>query len=44
MARVLALADAWHRQRYLDTLRAVVVCGCALALIAADRALPFLDL
>lgn len=28
----------------LEALRLVVVCGCALALIAADRALPLLNL
>jgi hypothetical protein len=44
MARVVAFAriarGPWDHRR-LDALRRLIVCGCALALIAADRALPF---
>ncbi|HEX8058255.1 MAG TPA: hypothetical protein VF481_16440 [Novosphingobium sp.] len=41
MARVIALART-ARQEPLEALRVVIVCGCALALIAAGHALPFL--
>jgi hypothetical protein len=35
MARAIALA-ATYRPAPLEALRSLVVCGCALALIAAD--------
>jgi hypothetical protein len=41
MARVIALARTAHRHRQLEALRMLIVCGCALALILAGRALPF---
>jgi hypothetical protein len=41
MARVIALAQTAQQDRLADALRTLVVCGCALALILADRALPF---
>lgn len=42
MARVIALArTAARRNRQLEALRMLIVCGCALALILAGRALPF---
>jgi len=38
----LALAYAQHAARDpLELARAIVVCGCAAALIAAGQALPF---
>jgi hypothetical protein len=36
MARVVALAHAPQSQPWLAALRGIIVCGCALALIAAD--------
>jgi hypothetical protein len=39
MARFAALART-ARHQPLDVLRAAIVCGCALALIVAERALP----
>jgi len=42
MAYAIALARR-HGHRALDVLRAAVVTGCALALIAADAALPALS-
>jgi hypothetical protein len=41
MARVIALAHAPQPPAWLEPLRMLVVCGCAIALIAAGRALPF---
>ena len=45
MAKATDLAHTidWHafERRVLDTMRVVLVSGCALALIAAGRALPF---
>jgi hypothetical protein len=38
MAGLIALAQT---ARPIEALRMLIVCGCALALIAADRALPF---
>lgn len=35
MARAIAFATT-HRPAPLDMLRSLVVCGCALALIAVD--------
>lgn len=43
MARAVALA-APLRSASFEALRVLVVCGCALALIAAGDALPFLPL
>jgi hypothetical protein len=40
MARIIALAQT-ARQEPLEALRVAIVCGCALALIAAGQALPF---
>jgi hypothetical protein len=40
MARVIALTRT-ARPAPLEALRVLIVCGCALALIAAGRALPF---
>jgi hypothetical protein len=40
MAHALALAAQPIRQIQADWLRTVVVTGCALALILAERALP----
>ncbi|WP_256449490.1 hypothetical protein [Novosphingobium sp. G106] len=40
MARVIALTRT-ARQEPLEALRILIVCGCALALIAAGEALPF---
>ncbi|MFA7602106.1 MAG: hypothetical protein WCY29_03785 [Novosphingobium sp.] len=40
MARIVALARAARTARHAEALRALVVCGCALALILAGRALP----
>ena len=40
MADSIALARKLEAQA-LDALRVVIVSGCALALIAAGRALPF---
>jgi hypothetical protein len=39
MARVLAFTEAARRQSTLEALRVVIVCGCALALIAAGHPL-----
>jgi len=41
MARVLALVHAPQQETWLEAMRVCIVCGCALALIAAGRALPF---
>jgi hypothetical protein len=41
MARVIALARVARQDRLPEALRRLIVCGCALALIVADRALPF---
>jgi hypothetical protein len=41
MTRAIALARALQHDRLADALRTLIVCGCALALMAADRALPF---
>jgi hypothetical protein len=40
MARAVALAKRIEAQA-LDALRVAIVSGCAIALIAAGRALPF---
>ena len=40
MARVIASAHVTRQHLPFETLRAAVVCGCALALIAAGQALP----
>jgi hypothetical protein len=40
MARVIALTQAARREP-IEALRTLIVCGCALALIAAGQALPF---
>jgi hypothetical protein len=40
LARAVRLADKVAEVR-IEALRFMVVCACALALIAADRALPF---
>ena len=42
MAQVLILATQPFRLSAQDWLRLAVVCGCALALICAGRALPLL--
>jgi hypothetical protein len=44
MARLIALALFDSSALRLDWLRSVIVCGCALALIVADRALLTLSL
>jgi len=41
MARVIAFAHAPLRDLQFELLRSAIVCSCALALIAAGRALPF---
>lgn len=41
MAQVIALTRQLEERWQFDALRALVVCGCALALIVADRVLPF---
>ena len=41
MARVVALVHAPKTQSCLEVLRVFIVCGSAIALIAAGRALPF---
>jgi hypothetical protein len=41
MSRVIALAQSAQRNAHLEALRIVIVCGCALALIAARHPLPF---
>lgn len=41
MAHALALAANPIRAISADLPRAMVVCGCAMALILAERALPF---
>jgi hypothetical protein len=41
MARVIALAQAQQDRTWFEVLRICIVCGCAIALIAADKALPF---
>jgi hypothetical protein len=43
MAQAAALTRT-HGHRALEALRVVLVAGCALALIAADAALPGLSL
>jgi hypothetical protein len=40
MAQALALAVTVRLPR-IDVLRGAIVCGCALALIAAGQPLPF---
>ncbi|WP_324741277.1 hypothetical protein U8326_15140 [Tsuneonella sp. CC-YZS046] len=40
MDRVTALAHAVQSQSPLAILRSLIVCGCALALILAGKALP----
>jgi hypothetical protein len=44
MARVIALVHAQHRLHGLELLRTAIVCGCAVALIAAERVLPVIHL
>jgi hypothetical protein len=44
MARFIALAVIDSSAMRLDWLRSAIVCGCALALIVADRALLTLSL
>jgi hypothetical protein len=41
MARVTALVQIARPERALEAARLLIVCGCALALIAAGPALPF---
>lgn len=41
MARVFALARIARHQPSYEPLRLAIVCGCALALIAARHPLPF---
>jgi hypothetical protein len=41
MARYIALARTIEADLAFASLRALTVCTCALALIAAGRALPF---
>ena len=41
MSRIVAFARTLPRQPRLEALRIVIVCGCALALIAAGQELPF---
>jgi hypothetical protein len=41
MARVIALSRTIDARAQVEMLRMGVVCTCALALIAAGRALPF---
>jgi hypothetical protein len=41
MNRVIALARTLPHRPRLEALRIVIVCGCALALIAAGQTLPF---
>jgi hypothetical protein len=41
MARVIAATQSVQTQRHLEALRALIVWGCALALIAAGYPLPF---
>lgn len=41
MARFITLATAPLSPAPLDVLRSLIVCGCALVLIAAGQALPF---
>jgi hypothetical protein len=40
MARIIALAHAPRSEALFEALRSVIVCGCAIALIAAGRAFP----
>jgi hypothetical protein len=40
MARVIALAHSIDRTAQLDLLRAGIVIGCAIALIAAGQVVP----
>ena len=40
LSRAVRLADKVAEAR-LEVLRSLIVCSCAVALIAADRALPF---
>jgi hypothetical protein len=40
MARVIALTQAPRAQVAFEAMRAIIVCGCAIALIAAGRAFP----
>lgn len=42
MAKTIALGRIRESQARLELLRGLIVCGCALALIAAGRPLPFL--
>jgi len=42
MARVIALTQAVRREP-IETLRVLIVSGCALALIAAGQVLPFVS-
>ncbi|MFZ9394560.1 MAG: hypothetical protein ACO25F_00695 [Erythrobacter sp.] len=40
LSRAVRLADKVAEAR-LEILRSLIVCSCAVALIVADRALPF---
>lgn len=40
MAKAIALTRSIARDPY-EIARALIVCGCAIALIAAGRAFPF---
>jgi len=42
MDRVAVLAHAVQSQSPLAILRSLIVCGCAIALIAAGKAFPLL--
>jgi len=41
MARVIALTHAPVEDWHVELLRSAIVCGCAIALIAAGQVLPF---
>jgi hypothetical protein len=40
MARATAFAASFRAAPF-EALRTMIICGCAIALIAAGRALPF---
>jgi hypothetical protein len=40
MARIIALAHARRSKALFEALRSAIVCGCAIALIAAGSSLP----
>jgi len=44
MARVIAFVHAPRRFNGVSVLRTAIVCGCAIALIAAGRVLPAINL